>query len=294
MPNIRQICWGTAVLVVCVAQSFAQAPQPDLIAGLIESSQTSDQPSLPDAPSGMVAGVPMSAPSGSEEDDTKNSNRSIPDTFIPSASHSTYLQLNNRDRLRLFFQHSCSPSAFAGTILDASRAQFHNDWPGYGHGFQGFARRYGALLADRSVSSFFGTFLLPSLLHQESRYFRMGPQSSIWRRMGYALTRVGIARDADGKDTFNSSLLLSTILSNSLANTYYPKQQRGLSETIRRTEISLVDHVQSNLSREFLPDIQHRLWKHLPARLKQIERRMPFSRKWELEGFSETPPPAGK
>jgi hypothetical protein len=79
-----------------------------------------------------------------------------------------------------------------------------------------------------------------------------------------------------------------------LANAYYPRQQRGLPATITRTETSLLNHVQSNLSREFLPDIEHFLWKHLPARLKQIEKRMPLSRKWEPEGFAETPAPTGK
>jgi hypothetical protein len=290
MQSSRRISWGVAVLVAGLAQSFAQSAQPDRIA-----SVTNDPADLPDAPSAMVVGVPPTASSESEENDgNQNRDRSIPETFFAGASHSTYSPLNFRDRLRAFLRHTCSPSALAGTILDAERAQLHNDWPGYGRGVQGFGKRYGALLADRSASSFFGTFLIPTLLHQDPRYFRLGPPSSIWRRTGYALTRVGIARDANGTDTFNSSLLLSTILSNSLANAYYPRQQRGLPETINRTESSLLGHVQSNLSREFLPDIEHFLWKHLPARLKRIETRMPLSRKWEPEGFAETPAQIGK
>jgi len=286
MPSSHRISWGVSALVVCLAQSFAQAAP---------AGMASVPASLPDAPSAIAVGASPTAPSESQEDDGKQvSAPLIPETFFPSASHSTYQTLNTRDRLHDFLRHTCSPSALAGTLLDAGRAQRHNDWPGYGRGFQGFGKRYGALLADRGANSFFGTFLLPTILHQDPRYFRLGPQSSIWRRMGYAVTRVGIARDASGTDTFNSSLLLSTILSNSLANAYYPRQQRGLPATITRTETSLLNHVQSNLSREFLPDIEHFLWKHLPARLKQIEKRMPLSRKWEPEGFAETPAPTGK
>jgi hypothetical protein len=282
MQGSRRIFWGAAVLVVCIAHSFAQAAPPDRMA-----SVTNDPASLPDAPSAIVVGVPTGDSSESQEDARRNSDRLIPETLFGSASHSTYSPLNSRDRLHAFLRHTCSPSALADTVLDAGRDQIHNDWPGYRHGFQGFGKRYGAVLADRTVNSFFGTFLLPSLLHEDPRYFRLGPQSSIWHRMGYALTRVGIARDASGRDTFNNSLLLSTILSNSLANAYYPRQQRGLTETINRTETSLLGHVQSNLSREFLPDIEHFLWKHLPARLKQIEMRMPLSRKWQPEGFAD-------
>jgi hypothetical protein len=283
MQCSQRISWGTAVLVVCLARSFAQAAPSDRTA-----SVTNDPAYLPHAPSAVLVGVSPSASSASREDDgNQNSDRLTSETFFASASHSTYSQVKSRDRLRAFLRHTCSPSALAGTMLDAERAQLHNDWPGYGRGFQGFGKRYGALLADRSASSFFGTFLLPTLLHHDPRYFRLGPESSIWRRMGYALTRVGVARDDNGTDTFNSSLLLGTILSNSLANAYYPKHQRGLPETISRTETSLLGHVQSNLSREFFPDLERFLWKHLPARLKEIERRMPLSRKWEPEGFTE-------
>lgn len=158
----------------------------------------------------------------------------------------------------------------------------------------GFRKALWRLAADRSANGFFGTFLFPSLLHQDQRYFRSEPGLSFWRRTRYALGRVVLARDRDGKDTFNSSLMLSTILSKSLENTYYPKQQRGLMETMGRTERSLVGHVQTNLSAEFLPDFERFCWKHLPARLKQIEQRMPFSQKWEPAAFSETPRPMAR
>ena len=39
---------------------------------------------------------------------------------------------------------------------------------------QGFGKRWGALIADQETKRFFETFLLPTLLHQDPRYFRMG------------------------------------------------------------------------------------------------------------------------
>ena len=56
----------------------------------------------------------------------------------------------------------------------AAAEQWQNTFPGYGQGAQGYAKRYGAAYADEAISRMIGSAMLPSLLHQDPRYFYRG------------------------------------------------------------------------------------------------------------------------
>jgi hypothetical protein len=204
-----------------------------------------------------------------------------PPQDLPDApSHSSHAPMRSSDKLDLFLQHISPTDIFLGVTFDAGWAQLTNDWPGYGQGMAGFGRRWGALLADREASTFFGSFLLPTLLHQDPRYFRLGAGQTMSHRIGYAMSRVVVARKDDGRNTFNSSLMLSTLLVKSLTNAYYPQQQRGFSPTMSRVGGSLLGSVQTSILREFQPDVVRILQKHAPEKLKQLERKLPFREHW--------------
>jgi hypothetical protein len=64
-------------------------------------------------------------------------------------------------------------------FLDARQGLHKTVWSEYGDGLQGFEKRYGAMLADRDASSFFATFLFPTLFHENPRYSRLGPGTSV-------------------------------------------------------------------------------------------------------------------
>lgn len=202
-----------------------------------------------------------------------------------STSHSlppdepSYPSLSSSDKLDLF-QHTSAIDLFLGVTFDAGQAQLTNDWPGYGQGMEGFGKRWGALMVDREAHSFLGSFLLPTLLHQDPRYFRMGADQPLLHRIGYALSRVVVAHKDDGSNTFNSSLLLSTLLVKALTNAYYPQRERGFSPTMNRFGGSLLGSAQSSLLQEFLPDIVGILRKHAPKKLKRMEEKLPFREHW--------------
>ena len=110
----------------------------------------------------------------------------------------------------------------------------------------------------------------------------MGADQSLLHRIGYALSRVVVARKDNGGNTFNSSLLLSTLLVKSVTNAYYLQRERGLSPTMSRFESSLLDSAQNSVLREFLPDIVGILRKHAPKKLKRLEEKLPFREHWIL------------
>jgi hypothetical protein len=209
-------------------------------------------------------------------------------TLLPNApSYLSYHPLSSSEKFDLFLQRTSSPDIFLGATFDAGWAQLTNDWPGYGQGMQGFGKRWGAIIADREATSFFGSFLLPTLLHQDPRYFRLGAGQPLLRRLGYALSRVAVTRNDSGHDTFNSSLVMSTLLVKSLSNAYYPKQERGLSHTMNRFGGSLLGSAQTYVIREFLPDIMHKFRKHEPERLKRLETKLSLWRKLDPDVYTE-------
>jgi hypothetical protein len=212
-----------------------------------------------------------------------------PQQLLPDApSYSSHAPaLTGSDKFQLFLQRNLPQDILLGTTFDAGWAQLTNDWPGYGQGMQGFGKRWGALIANQETKSFFETFLLPTLLHQDPRYFRMGSGRPFSRRLAYALSRVVVTHKDDGRNTFNSSLVLSTVLAKSLSNAYYPQSERGFSHTMNRVEGSLLGSAQGYILREFLPDILGMCRKHESKWLKRAERKLPFSQRFDPDAYPD-------
>jgi hypothetical protein len=217
--------------------------------------------------------------------------------FYASAQpSSSYAPLSTADKFHKFLRQTYSPYTFLGVAFDAGFAQMTHDWPAYGMGMEGYGKRYGALLADREAQTFFSSFLFASTLHQDPRYFRMGEDHSVWHRAAYAASRVLITRSDSGASTANSSLWMGTLLARSLTNAYYPRQERGFSDTMSRVSGSLLSTAQTNLTREFLPDMVRIFRRHEPDRMKEWEEKMPTPLTHAMFGDSSTTlsPPAGK
>jgi hypothetical protein len=47
----------------------------------------------------------------------------------------------------------------------------------YGRGVEGYAKRYGATYGDAFIGNFFGNAILPTLWHEDPRYFQKGTGS---------------------------------------------------------------------------------------------------------------------
>jgi hypothetical protein len=208
---------------------------------------------------------------------------------IPDAP--SYIPLTGHEKFEIFLRQTYSPYTFANTAFDAGWAQLTDDWPAYGQGMEGYGKRYGALLANHEAGVFFESFLLPTLLHQDPRYFRAGPSRGVLRRLIYATSRVAITRGDDGAQTFNSSHIAGMLLVDGLTNAYYPRPQRGFGDTMSRFEGGLISSAQTNLLREFWPDIVHIFRKHEPEKLKELEKKMPLSAKFTAHDDGSTVQP---
>lgn len=198
---------------------------------------------------------------------------SRPATATPCEA-APYVPLTRREKAARWGHYTYSPFTFATVTLNAGWAQMMGDWPTYGGGMEGFGKRFGATLANTEASGFFKIYLLPTVLHQDPRYFRSSSKG-VKARAWYAATRVIITRHDDGDNTFNSSEIVGTAFSAALTNAYYPRRDRGFSDTMSRIGGTLFSDASANLLREFWPDIRRALRKHEPDRMKRIENRLP-------------------
>src|SRR5579864_1177990 len=207
-----------------------------------------------------------------------------------------YTPLTSHQKFHIFVQQTYSVYTVANTAFDAGWAQMTDDWPAYGQGMEGYGKRYGALLANHEAGSFFENFLFPTVLRQDPRYFRMGAGHSLFARMPYAASRVLVTQSDSGRHTFNSSLLLGLLFVDSLTNAYYPRPQRGLGDTMSRFGGGVLSSAETNLLREFMPDMMRLFHRHEPEKLKkleQLEKKMPLADKLSPPQDGTVQSPAG-
>ncbi len=142
--------------------------------------------------------------------------------------------------------------------FDSGVAQAEDNDPSFGQGAAGYAKRYGAALADSVSRDFFYTYLFPVVFRQDPRYYRK-LEGSATGRFGHALLHVFVAESDSGGKMPNFSEWLGTTSSVVLSNTYHPGNTRGIGHASRRVGVSIAWDVGFDVLREFWPEIVHKL-----------------------------------
>jgi hypothetical protein len=150
------------------------------------------------------------------------------------------------------------PFTWVITGLYAGVAQRQNQYPEFGQGSQGYAKRYGGAFADGAIGSYLSEAILPSLLHEDPRYFRLG-EGTKFHRIGYALSRTLITRTDSGGRRFNVSEIAGNLGAAGLSNLYYPPSNRSLEGTFEKFAVNVVSDAGFNVLKEFYPDMRHKL-----------------------------------
>jgi hypothetical protein len=159
--------------------------------------------------------------------------------------------LTTRQKFELSWKNVIDPGSFFVTGVTAGIEQAENTFPGYRQGVAGYARRYGAATGDLVSGTFLGGAILPTLLHQDPRYFYKGT-GTIKSRSWYAITRVWLCRGDNGKDEFNYSGILGDLAAGALSNAYYPPGSReGAALTFEEGALNLLGDAAGNLVQEF-------------------------------------------
>jgi hypothetical protein len=224
-----------------------------LITGRASIAQQRIVANLPDAP------TPKEQPSEAQEKaNTQNSKTTLGilsrrSFFFPDLAH-TETSLTSGQKFLLAADESIAPSALIVAAMSAGINQARDSWPGYGQGWNGYGKRYGATLALNASTDMFGTFLLPSVLHHDPRYFVLA-HGSFAQKIGHALKSVLVTRTDAGGQAVNISGVLGPLGAEGLANTYLPDAERTAGQTFERFGIHLAVVAAGNVAKEFWPAI---------------------------------------
>jgi len=153
-------------------------------------------------------------------------------------------------KFKLSLRATTDPVSFLVAAGLAGVEQKHHTFPGYGQGSGGYAKRFGAAYADALVSKMVSRAILPTVLHQDPRYFYRG-SGSIRSRIFYALRAAVIARGDNGWMQPNYSQVLGNFASSGISNLYRAPGDRTASLTFRNGLIMTASGAVENLLREF-------------------------------------------
>lgn len=143
----------------------------------------------------------------------------------------------------------------------AGLSQAENSEPGYGQGWEGYGKRLGSAAADGAIENFMTGAVVPSLLHQDPRYYQMG-KGGFWRRASYSASRIVITRSDSGHREFNFSEVFGSALSASISTySYHPSSDRNLSNTASVWASQLGYDTITIVLKEFWPDIRRKITK---------------------------------
>ena len=142
------------------------------------------------------------------------------------------------------------PVTAAGVLFVAAAKQAGNS-PKFGQGWDAYGKRVGVVGADGLVDIMIGGAILPSLLHQDPRYFFQGTGTR-GSRIRHAVLSPFISRNDDGNSGPNYSTLGGVLASSAIANLYYPKANRGVGLVFGNFAIGVGERIGASLAQEFL------------------------------------------
>jgi hypothetical protein len=167
-------------------------------------------------------------------------------SYFPNAA-----PLTPRQKFTLAWKNSIDPFSVLESGISAGFAQAENDESGYGQGAAGYGKRFGSAYADDFVSIIMGGAILPTLFHQDPRYYYRG-KGSVFSRVAYAVSTIFICKGDNGRWQPNYSFVVGNFASGAISNLYYPKEQRGFETTFRNGAITTFMGTTGALTQEFL------------------------------------------
>lgn len=158
--------------------------------------------------------------------------------------------LSAKLKFKLAMRVSADPVTLAGVALMSGIDQAA-DTPNYVQGAKGFGQRFGANAAGGFSDILLGGAILPSLLHQDPRYFYQGTGGTR-SRLEHAMSSPFICRGDNGHRQINFSSMGGDIGATALAMTYLPDSNRGTGMVFTEFGINTAERVFAGIAQEFI------------------------------------------
>lgn len=172
----------------------------------------------------------------------------IPNFFVVYDANA--VPLTTKLKFKLTMKVATDPMTILGVGFLAGIDQAA-DYPNFVQGAKGYGQRFGATAADGFSDILIGGAILPSLLHQDPRYFYKGTGTKKFRTM-YALAHPFVCKGDNGRWQPNYSSLGGDLASAALSNAYYPSSNRGPGLTFKTFSVDCGERLVSSLLQEFV------------------------------------------
>jgi Carboxypeptidase regulatory-like domain len=172
----------------------------------------------------------------------------IPNIYVTYELHPE--PLTTRMKFHLAYKGLTHPSfpVLMGAWAGIQQAADIPDWP---QDAKGYGQRYGANLAGGAIEGLFTNAILPSVLHQDPRYFYQGTGTKKSRAL-HAVFAPFVCKGDNGASQPNYSQWGGLLISGAIANTYYPESNRGVGLVFRNFGTNMGLHVALGLAQEFI------------------------------------------
>jgi subtilisin family serine protease len=164
--------------------------------------------------------------------------------------------------LKIATQNSFDYSSFIFVGITSSFAEWSDAHPQLGDGMTGFGRYYWRGFVDKTDGNYLVIFAMPTLLHEDERYYAMG-EGGFLKRGIYAASRILITPDYHGHNTFNASEVFGRGIAQGISLSYYPSHDHTAGALAVKYGWAMGRDALTNVFREFWPDIAtHVLHRH--------------------------------
>ena len=177
--------------------------------------------------------------------------RFVPNLYVTYEPHPE--PLTTGMKFHLAYKSLTNP-VFFGRVAGWAGVEQAADTPGqWRQGAKGYGKRLGAGFADATTGGLIGNAILPSLLHQDPRYFYQGTGTKKSRAL-HAVLATFICKGDNGVTQANYSALGGSLIAYSISTAYYPSSDRNAEHVFRGFGIDMGLHVAGSLAQEFILD----------------------------------------
>ena len=153
-------------------------------------------------------------------------------------------------KFRLAYRTAIDLVTMLGTAFIAGIDQA-SDTPAYVQGMKGYGQRFGANYANDLTDVFIGGAILPTILHQDPRYYYQGTGSAR-SRTWHAIRNPFVCKGDNGQWQPNYSSLGGYLASGAIANSYYPTSNRGPGLVFTTAGIDIGADMANSIIQEFI------------------------------------------
>jgi carboxypeptidase family protein len=173
----------------------------------------------------------------------------IPNLYVTYEPHPE--PLTTKMKFHLAYKDLTHPVFFVRVAAWSGVQQARDNPDEWGQGAKGYGKRLGAGFADATTGSLITNAILPSLLHQDPRYFYQGTGTK-WSRARHAMLAPFVCKGDNGATQPNYSEWGGSLIGYSISTAYYPSSSRTAGHVFENFGIDMGLHIASSLAQEFI------------------------------------------